>query len=223
MAKSRGEYYREVLGQVLAVLRLTEDDRHLPLDTLRKSVDALPADQLLTAGIADFWLDLGPRLGRARREDTRVPSPFWPDGNKTVGKKAPIASWDQQWRELEAAKPLAGSRTQEGQDLYDMLSAEPNPWMMGFSGSQETVIGHAVWLPTVFSEEAFVSQPLDYDIRWLRPDQALRLPWVDRKEAQTWLAIVGTVHRMTEAELERVRLELDTSEAGGQTRGIPRP
>lgn len=226
MAKSRAAYYREVLDQILSTvgIKLTEEQRmRPPFDALRKRVDGLPGERLLTAGVADFWLDLGPKLGPERRKDPKVPSPFWPVGRQTVGKKDPIAAWDDDWRKLAAAEHLATARTGDGQALYEDLIADRCPWFLGWSNGREAVIGHACWLPVSFDLEAFDASTETFDIHWLRPVQALKLPWDDTNEARCWMAIVRECHRSQEAELERIRLELDTGSASGDSRKIVLP
>ncbi len=219
MATSKAEYHRNVLDQVLAAAGWRPDQAHMAFDALQKRIDELPDATLLLAGVADFWLDLSKQQGAKRRKALTPTSPFFPSGRKVLGKKGPIAVWDEEWRRLEAAKVMAPTRSAGGRELYAELITQPAPWFMGWVGDQAQVIGHAAWLPTAYLEEAFANQAIDtLDVQWLHLDQVLRLPWRNREEAHTWLAIVRACHRMIEADLEQVRMDLDSGEATGAPR-----
>ena len=214
MAMSRIEYYRSVLDHIVKVagVELSNEQRNRPAwDELRRRIERVPGERLLTAGVADFWLDLGTKLGRRRRQDPSIPSPFWPDGKKIVAKKAPIAAWHDAWSQREAAKFLADARTPTAKALHSSLTEVASPWLMGWVGSREVVVGHASWLPSSVSEESFQEHSYEYDVRWMRPAQALRMPWREDAEAIQWLEILSAAHRVQEAELEAVRLQFNTA------------
>lgn len=225
MATSKIEYHRECIEQVLAQLGMarewtapkekgeTEASREARgHQLLRQRLDALASTALMTAGLADFWLDLDHYEGPRRRKTQPPESPFNKQGRKQVGEKARIAAWHDAWERKKLAHAIEGmaqlARSPEGKAAYEILLRQA----MGWVTSQDTIVGNLAWLP------ALPDALPGLDIEWLRLDQALERRWTDRKEAGRWLALFAGCQRMQLAHLEQVQLDMATPEAPSRPR-----
>lgn len=215
LATSKVQHHRNNVHAVLRVLGLPPDREHAPPGTLRALLDGVDDAELFTAGIADYWLDLGPREGSERRKAPMPRSPFFPDGTGEKASKGAIAVWDQEWLSLRAAAALAGVKTKEGLALVASLTADRIPMMIGFLAGKEQVLGHADSLP--ISALDLIAEPgkFRFDVRWLRLYDALQLQWRDRKEAHRWFEILKASHGHLERELGASLGRQFTGEASG--------
>lgn len=219
MGTSKIEYHRENIEHVLDAAQIEKRNGHYDHDFLRLKLDEREDSAEFMAGVADFWLGLDKKEGADRRDSPFPHSPFYPRGTRSLAKKRPIAEWDEAWRRLEAAKIMAAVRTPLGRQWAEELAAVGSPYLMGFIDGRDQVIGHGAWLPHGAGGLISEMDSRDLDVHWLRPAQALRLPWWDRAEAATWVDIVKGCHRMIEADVEAFQLKHSTPEPTNRTGG----
>lgn len=219
MSTSKAQYHREQVELVLEACNLKPTDAHLPYDYLRAQIDELGDDAMLTAGVADFWLDLDKEDGPKQRRIEPPKSPFKRMGNKRWATKAEVAEWDLAWRARKAADLLRKSKSKRGSTLAETFLYQRFPMVMALIGDKRQVVGMAGWLPSI-AQSLKVDQ---IDIDWLRPDQALRLPWLDRNEAAQWQSMLVGMHRRLEQEVAEFQANDQTGPATGPSREPLRP
>lgn len=212
MSKRKKEYHQQVIPGVLALTGLRPTQAHLPADFLRSKLDALLDHIEMTAGTADYWLDLDQSEGAARRRALDPVSPFRKRHRAWIAAKGKIALWDLEWRKREVAQILKTAKSKEGAKLAEAFLAGKLPMVMALADDRDVVLGAADWMPV----SAQSIDPATIDIRWLRPNQALKFPWHDQVEAQQFLALLRAAQALQADALETIQRDFSTAQATGR-------
>lgn len=228
MATSKIEHHRQVIenlihssGGLLPSLGIESaksnlTDKRLSPDYLRQAVGRLPPEAIITAGLADLWLDLSMKQGAHRRRTEPPASPFRKKGRTLVAEQAKIADWDLAWRLQEFAEEIRQSRSKHGASIADMLLSQSQPMLQAWVDGEQQIVGAACWLPANAADLTIES----LDVEWLRPDQALRRRWLDKHEAHSFLTLVRLAQQIQYSELEEAQRVLNTGEATGEPKNL---
>ena len=181
----------------------------MTLSQLRKKLDKLPADTKVQVALADLWLGLSQRAGRARRKVSPPPSPFVKEGTSRKASAKAILKWEAAWRLKKftstAMQELHRSGPAAIQDATKDLQAKLL-WLV----EHGDILGWIQELP----EEGFdAAQVSNLTVQAWTLNDALRQPWRDVREQSLWVKRFAAGHRLLEAEVQRLALSAQAHQA----------